>query len=270
MNPLPLPKSPSPNPLSPRPNAVTFCRARNLPGPLRAALAISALGLLAACAGEPTVQTGPDAETVMDGSLARVDNTRGALVYIDPDADYARYRKVRILPLDVDDIEIIQGSRGTSMINRYNREWELTDSDRERLREEFRDSMESSIADGGEFEITDDDGDDVLRLEAMVTRIAPTGPRDDMASRGTSRSYVITDGAGSISVAMLLTDGDSGEVLAVIKDTYNSQNNVNWGINNSVTNLAELRRAFNSWGRRLQSGLLALRERATASDSRGS
>jgi hypothetical protein len=238
-------------------------RDRELPR-LRATLAMGALGLLAACAGEPTVQTGPDAETVMDGKLARVDNTRSALVYIDADADYARYRKVRIVPLNLDNVEIVQGSRSASMVNRYNREWELTDSDRERLRDEFRKSMEKTIGDDDHFEITDQDGDDVLRLEAMVTRIAPTAPKDDAASRGAGRSYVITDGAGSISVAMLLADGDSGEVLAVIKDTYSSQNNVNWGINNSVTNLAELRRAFNSWGTRLRNGLLALRERASA------
>jgi hypothetical protein len=81
---------------------------------------------------------------------------------------------------------------------------------------------------------------------------------------------VITDGAGSISVAMLLTDGDSGEALAVIKDTYSSQNNVNWGINNSVTNMAEVRRAFNSWGSRLQRGLLTLRYRAIADGSEAS
>ena len=252
-------------PRSPKPVAAALPRVRSLPAPLRATLVTGALALLVACAGEPTVQTGPDAETVMDGRLARVDNTRGALVYIDPDADYARYRKVRIVPLDVDNVEIIQSSASRSMVNRYNREWQLTDSDKSRLREEFRKSMAATIADDGHFEISDEDGDDVLRLEAMVTRIAPTGPKDDTASRGMGRGYVITDGAGSISVAMLLADGDSGEVLAILKDTYDSQNNVNWGINNRVTNLAEVRRAFNSWGSRLQQGLLTLRDRSAAS-----
>lgn len=206
----------------------------------------------------------------MDGRLARVDNTRSAVVYIDADADYARYTKLRIVPLDVDNVEVVQNNRSTSLVNRFDTEWELTDSDKERLRAEFRKSMEKTIGDDGQFEITDEDGDDVLRLEAMVTRIAPTGPKDDAASRGAGRSYVITDGAGSISVAMLLTDGDSGEVLAVIKDTYNSQNNVNWGMNNSVTNLAEVRRAFSSWGNRLQNGLLTLRARTTTGDASAS
>ena len=45
------------------------------------AIATATLSLLAACASEPTVQTGDDAEVVM-GNLHKVDNSRADLAYI--------------------------------------------------------------------------------------------------------------------------------------------------------------------------------------------
>ncbi|MEE4278367.1 MAG: DUF3313 family protein [Halieaceae bacterium] len=196
----------------------------------------------------------------MDGRLSRVDNTQGSLVYVDPDADYARYRRVFVAPLNVDHIEIVQPGRGVSAVSRVNRDWELDDEDRSRLQQEFAETVRKAIKDGGSFAIADARGDDVIVIDAMITQIAPTAPRDDVQSRGT-RSTIITEGAGSISVAIVLADGDSGEALAIIKDTRDGQSGFGT-INNRVTNLAELRRHFRSWGTQLSDGLLALRERA--------
>jgi len=243
---------------------------RRLPllvGRFRALGSFLAVGaLLAGCAGEPTLQTGPDAETIMDGKLARVDNTASQLAYLDPTADYARYRRVYIAPLDVDDIEIIQPNASSSAINRYNREWELNDEDRRWLRDTFRASMEKTISEGGAFEITDGGGDDVIVVEAMITQIAPAGPRDDMQTRSVPRSRVYSEGAGGMSIAIAIADGDSGEILALIKDTRNSSN-ASWGVNNRVTNQAEVRRNFDSWGRRLHDGLLRLRAAADGAEA---
>ena len=219
--------------------------------------------LLAACAGEPTIQTGDNAETIMGGTLARVDNARAELVYVDPDADYARYQRVLIVPLDVDNIEIVQPGTSTSAVNRYNREWQLEDKDKQWLRETFRSAMETAITSGGAFGLATEGGDDVLRIEAMITRIAPSGPKDDLQSRPSARTRVYTEGAGAMSIAVMLADGDSGEIIALIKDTRSSQS-ATWGMNNSVSNQAEVRRTFNTWGTRIHDGLLALRARSEA------
>jgi hypothetical protein len=217
--------------------------------------------ILSGCAGDPTIQTGDDAQTMM-GTLNKVDNARADLAYVDPNADYSRYRKVYIQPLDLDNVEIIQPSAG-SMLNRYNKEWELSDSDKQTLQEAFRASMVKELTAGGAYALADGPGDDVINVSAMITSIAPSGPKDDQTSRTTGRSRVYSEGAGGMSIAVMLTDGDSGEVLAIIKDTRNS-NNSTWGINNSVTNMAEVRRNFSTWARRMHDGLLALRARAEA------
>jgi hypothetical protein len=232
---------------------------------LRTLAATLSLGLLAACAGDPTIQTGDDAETIM-GSLNKVDNTRVTLAYVDPNGDYDRYTRAWIAPLDVDNVEIVQPSSSSSIVNRYNREWELTDKDKEALRSAFRESMEKALTAGGAYAIAEGPGDDVLRIEAMITSIAPSGPRDDASTRTVGRSRVYTQGAGGMSIAVMLADGDSGEVLAVIKDTRNSDNST-WGLNNSVTNMSEVRRNFSSWGRQIHDGLLALRARAEGAEA---
>jgi hypothetical protein len=230
-----------------------------------AVTAFASLLTLLGCAGEPTIQTGEGAE-VIDGNLNRVDNSRMGLVYVDPNADYARYSRVHILPLDLDNVEIVQPSNSSSMLNRYNREWELTDEDKAALQKAFREVTAREIAKGGAFEIVEEGGDDVISLGAMITRIAPTAPKDDNLSRGTGVTRVYSQGGGSISIAIALADGDSGEVLALIKDTRRGDTNT-WGINNSVTNMGEVRRAFSSWAMRIHDGLLALKARGENSGS---
>ena len=45
--------------------------------------------VIAGCATEPSIQTGPNAETTFDG-LVRIDNARFAGAWIDPDVDVTR------------------------------------------------------------------------------------------------------------------------------------------------------------------------------------
>ncbi|MFT4768025.1 MAG: hypothetical protein ACI8RN_001155 [Glaciecola sp.] len=221
------------------------------------------LALLAACAEQPSIQTGENAETIL-GELAKVDNSRADLAYVDPTADYARYNKIYVAPLDLDNVEIIQPDANSSMLNRFNREWELTDADKQKLQRSFQESMSKALTDGGAFEIADQGGDDVIKLEGMITRIAPSGPKDDQMSRTSTRSTVITEGSGSMSIAIMIADGDSGEPLAIIKDTRSSVNSSMWGVNNSVSNMAEVRRNFNAWAKQIHDGLLTLQARGKA------
>jgi hypothetical protein len=224
---------------------------------LLAALALPVL-LLGGCVGEPTIQTGDDAEIIM-GTLAKVDNSQVDLAYVDPNVDYTRYSKVFIMPLDVDNIKIRQPQTQRSMLNRYNREWELTDSERLEFQDAYRAAMEKALSKDGAFEVTDQRGDDVITVQGMITGIAPAGSKDDTKSRGVGRSQVYTEGAGAMSIAVMLTDGDSSEVIAIFKDARRGQQTV-WGLNNSVTNMAEVRRYFSIWARQLHDGLLQRRQ----------
>ena len=101
--------------------------------------------------------------------------------------------------------------------------------------------------------MVDSAADHVLRISARLTRIAPTAPKDDNRSRPTGRSRMFTEGAGKMSVEVTFSDSETGELLALAKDTRSGSSI--WGINNSVTNTAEVRRVFNAWAMQIRAQL---------------
>ncbi|RLA57662.1 MAG: DUF3313 domain-containing protein [Gammaproteobacteria bacterium] len=213
---------------------------------------IFVVALLAACSGTPEIQTGDDAEVIM-GDLHKVDNSRADMAYVDPNADFAKYNKILLMPLGVDNVEIIQPNTSSSMYRNKSRNWELTDDDKIKLQEVFRESMVKQLDSKGGYSVVTEPGDDVLQIQASLLAIAPSAAKDDNRSRPTGRSRVYTEGAGSIAVMVAFGDSESGEVLGIMKDSRSSTNN--WGANNSVTNMSDVRNMFNSWAIGIRKGL---------------
>jgi hypothetical protein len=211
---------------------------------------MAVIAALTACSSTPSVQTGADAE-VIGGILHKVDKSRAQLAYVDPYADLGKYNKILIRPLGVDNIEVIQppSSRSTSKSSN----WEITDKDKVALQQAYRDAMVKQLQERGDYPIVTEPGDDVLEIAATITAIAPTAPRDDSRSRATGRSTVYTEGAGSIAVMVVYGDSETGEVLGLAKDSRSSGSY--WGQNNSVSNMAEVRRIFASWAIQIRDGL---------------
>lgn len=210
----------------------------------------AALLLLAACQSTPQIQTGENAE-VIEGNLVRVDHSRARIAYIDPDANFSKYNAILLTPLGVDNVEIVQPTASVRMAG--NRNWELTDADKQRLQKDFREAMAKQLSEQGGYAIVEKPGDRVLQISAILTRIAPTAPKDDNRSRPVGRSKVITEGAGSLDVEVAFRDSETGEVLALAKDRKSSSSL--WGVNNAVSNAAEVRRAFTSWGLQIRAQL---------------
>jgi hypothetical protein len=206
--------------------------------------------LITACQTTPQLQTGPDAE-VIQGNLVRVDHTSAKLVYVDPEAPFGKYTAIQLSPLGVDNVEIIQPVTGSRLVGYRN--WALTDDDKTRLQKDFQLAMMDQLSKKGDLPVVDKAGDNVLRITAKLTRIAPTAPKDDNRSRPVGRDIIVTEGAGKLSVEVTFTDSETGEVLALAKDTRSGSSQ--WGINNSLTNGAEVRRVFNSWARQIAAQL---------------
>ena len=216
-------------------------------------LPVMATVMLAGCGstGEPAIQTGPDAE-VIDGNLHRVDNTRVELAYMDPNADFSRYQRLIVDPLGVDHVEIINPS--ASKATRTGRDnWELDDKDRQALRDAFADAMFNNLAKNGQYPIVEEAGDDVMRISAVLTAIAPNAPQDSWGSRSVGRTRVYSEGAGELFITIHFADSESGEVLALVKDQKEGSNM--WGVNNRVSNLGEVRFMFNAWARQIRAWL---------------
>ena len=213
--------------------------------------ALSAVTLVAACTSTPTIQTGNDAETI-NGNLHKVDNSRADLSYINPDADFSKYQKIMLMPLGVDKVEIKQPDTSSSP-NRNRAHWELTDQDRLKLQELFHDAMSKQLQEKEGYSIVTKPGDDVLQIQARLLAIAPSGPKDDFQSRPVGRSTVYTDGAGAMAVGVAFGDSQNGEILALMKDSRTTHSN--WGRNNSVGNLSDVRQMFSAWASSIRKGL---------------
>jgi len=214
-------------------------------------VAFATLTLLAACSSTPEIQTGDDAEVIM-GDLHRIDHSRADLAYVNPDADFGKYTKILLMPLGVDKVEIKQPSSSGSL-NRHSRDWELTDDDKLKLQQVFHDAMSKELQEKGGYPLVTEPGDDVLQIQARLIAIAPSAPKDDYRSRSVGRGAVYTDGAGAMAVGVAFADSESGEILGLMKDSRSTSNN--WGRNNSVSNMADVRRMFSSWAMGIRKGL---------------
>ncbi len=214
--------------------------------------AVSTLALVAACSSTPDAQTAADPEVIGD-NLHKVDNTRADMAYMDPNADFSKYHKILLVPLGVDNVEIKQPDTTGSLTRGQNRNWELTDADKRKLQDVFREAMVKQLQSKGDYPIVTEPGDDVLTIQASLLGLAPSAPKDDNRSRGTGRSYTFTEGAGSMAVMVAFGDSESGEVLGIMKDSRSS--NSYWGMNNSVSNLSEVRRMFSGWAIDIRKGL---------------
>jgi len=206
--------------------------------------------LLVACQNIADSQTSKDA-TGIPQNLVRIDHTAAKLAYVDPNADFSKYTAILLTPLGLDNVEIIQPQSSISTIGHRN--WQLTDSDKQRLQQDYREAMIKQLSVKGGYTMVDSAADHVLRITARLTRIAPTAPKDDSRSRPTGRSRMYTEGAGKMSVEVTFNDAETGELLALAKGTRSGSSI--WGINNSVTNAAEVRRMFNAWAMQIRAQL---------------
>lgn len=205
--------------------------------------------LLSACQA-PHIQSGKDAETI-NGNLVRVDHAHVDLAYIDANADFTRFTAILLTPLGVDNVQIVQPAGSFPAPGRQ--EWALTDADKQRLQQDFRAAMQQQLSVKGGYPIVDAPGENVLQISAMLTRISPTASKDDFRTRPTGRNKVFTEGAGELGVTVVFGDSATGEVLALAKDTRTGS--TIWGVNNRVTNAAEVRRVFNAWGMQIRAQL---------------
>ncbi|ARN74415.1 DUF3313 family protein [Oceanicoccus sagamiensis] len=218
------------------------------------AVVLSAAALVA-CSQQATIPTGEDAEKIGD-NLYKVENSSVKAAFVDPEVDFAVYKKIYIAPLNLDKVKIIQPS--SSPTNR--KPWELTDKDKELLTKRYQEVMtkylqeETSASTG--YEIVNAPGEGVLQLSSAILAIAPTAAKDDFKSRPVGRSRVFTEGAGSMTIGFAINDSATGKALITAVDQRSG-----WGTyrsNNRVTNMSDVSLMFGNWANKIRHGLDSL------------
>jgi hypothetical protein len=218
----------------------------------RVSLSIAALTLLTACAGEPTIQTGPDAEVSFDG-LVRIDNARFAGAWIDPDVDLSRFKKIlpggaRFEFRSVDKVSTSEARRSNQ------REFFISEKDQQRLEEVMLEIFDEELARSDIFSITDQPGVDVMLVRGALLDIVSYAPPD---IRGRGEIYL--DQVGAATLVIEVVDSLTGEVVARAIERRAAEPAGRMGVQStSVTNWQEVRRLARRWARTLREGLEAL------------
>jgi hypothetical protein len=214
------------------------------------ALLLTAALLSACTTSTPRDPKFSDSDIILD-NLHRVKNAQVGVAYLDPQADFGRFSKILLDPLDMSRTEIIQPARTTSAVAR--RPTELTERNIETIQNAFADVFTRELEETGDYQVVSEPGPDVLRVSATITQIAPTAPGDSPGTRTSGRVRVFTEGAGAMAIAFAFSDSETNEVLAVVKDARSGT--PTWGVNNSVTNLSDVRFIFGRWARMLRARL---------------
>lgn len=190
-----------------------------------------------------------EAGVSFDG-LERVENSKVAKAYIDPNADFSVFKRVKILD------PYVAFRRNWRRDQNRLRTRNIRARDMERIKADvasllatvFTEALEA----GDGFEVVDATGDDVLLLRPAIIDLDVSAP--DTMSGG--RSTTFTTSAGAATLYLELYDSVSGDIIGRAADRQairSASGGISW--RNRATNSADARRMFRRWANLLRSFL---------------
>lgn len=211
---------------------------------------LGALLLFAACASEPTLQTGPDAETTFDG-LVKIENSAYREAWADPDIDFSRYNKMMPGGAFFEFRAVKKSNSTTAGRSSSKNEFWISDENKEKFKNEVSAVFDEELAKSTRFAVTDTPGEDVLILRGglhdIVSRVPP---------QYIGRSDIYISSVGEATLILEAVDSMSGEVIFRAVERRAMQRPGGQGmIANTVTTWAEVRRTARGWATTLREGL---------------
>jgi hypothetical protein len=195
-----------------------------------------------------------DAASNGAAGLVPLPDARARLAKIMPGADWSKFRTVEIttlqIPLEVRD------AKPPGASTRFTESYVLRDKDVAKLQDAYMNAMRDQLSKAG-YQVVTAAGADTLIVAAQIMKIRLSAPIESSRMGYAGRSTTYSKNAGYMMIGAVLADGGSSEVLAQVVD-QNYPADV-WGVNNSVTNFAEAKRAFNRWASALSDRLRSLR-----------
>lgn len=210
--------------------------------------------ILVGCSSEPTIQTGPTAETTFDG-LVRVDNARFAAAWIDPDIDVKQYNK--IIPGGAEfEFRAAQKVSASTARHSNQREFWISDANKQRLTEMVSEVFTEELQRSKHFTLTDEPGPDTLIVNGALHDIVSKVPPQDVG-----RSEVWLRSIGEATLIIELRDSLSNEVVYRAVERRAIENaGQQMTRANTATTWAEVRRWARRWAVRLREGLDSVHE----------
>ena len=216
---------------------------------MKKVIAIAAAALVVGCSSQPSIQTGPDAETTFDG-LVRIDNARFSAAWVDPEIDLTQYSK--FMPGGAEfQFRNVQKMTATQARRTNENEFWISESQRARLVEVVTGIFDEELARSEHFTMTDEPGQDTLiivgALHDIVSRVPPAH---------IGRGEIWLSSLGEATLVIEIADSLSGEVIFRAVDRRAIENVGSQMIRaNSASTWGEVRRWARRWATRLREGL---------------
>ena len=218
-------------------------------------VAIAAAVLITGCASqEPAVQTGPTAETTFDG-LVRIDNSRFAGAWIDPEIDLTQYTK--IIPGGAAfEFRNVQKTSAMAARRSNEREFWISDANKQRLTDTVSEVFTEELQKSKHFTVTDEPAADALIIVGGLHDIVSQVPPEEVG-----RSEIWLRSVGEATLVIELRDSLSNEVVYRAIERRAAESTGNQMIRgNTATTWAEVRRWARRWAVRLREGLDSIHE----------
>lgn len=193
-------------------------------------------------------QTG---ETPASEGLVPLKSARIDAVYVRPGVDWKKYRTILLLPLNVPPEARDGAPAGTT--KRLGESYILRDSDVDVIKQRFDKTMRKELTRDNYFTLVDTPRADTLVVAVAILQIALNAPIESSRLNYANRGRTFSRGGGGATIGTAFADGGDYSVLARIQDNRYSPDQ--WGVNNSVNNLADLDLMFSQWGRGIRDKL---------------
>ena len=210
-------------------------------------LALAAFTLLA-CASQPSVQEGPDAQVTFDG-LVRMNNSRLQYAWVDPDVDFSRY--TQFLPGGAEfEFREVEALAGTTARSATRREFPISDANRQRLKEVVGETFREELSRSRHFTQATERGPDVLIVEGALLDVVSTVP-PQQAGRGN----IYLSRVGEATLVIQLRDSMTNTVIARGIERRAAGQTTGMVRNNAASSWAEVRRLARRWAAVLREAL---------------
>jgi hypothetical protein len=193
--------------------------------------------------------------TEWDG-LARVQSKRVGLLYLRPGASLSAYKRVNLDPAQVAFAKNWDPNRDATTLSQRMSKADI-DAIKADLATEFRKVFQSRLAKGG-YVLTDENGEDVLRVTPAIVDLYVNAPARSSSSR--SRSYVAD--SGRMTLVAELRDSVTGQLIARAVDKQESREN--FQVSSRVSNSGDAIEILTRWADALRKGLDDAREQPAA------
>lgn len=224
-------------------------------------IASIAIALSASLAAPVALAAAEQSQAPAEG-LVEVQKGAFQSTWVNPEFDFSQYDKVVVAPYGVVDFRDVgpEKKSRTRMLNSNEREFGVSERDRERFSEIAGEAFAKSLAKSKRFELLDLGPNDRIEPGTLILRSHAVDVVSNVAPPLAGSGAVYSNRVGEATVIIEVIDSHSGKVVAYAAERNRIQRSNGNSIDlmmeqNSVTAWAEVRRWASRIGARMASGL---------------